>query len=447
LTKILVPRSDSVSAKVIEPSDFEKMFSQDFIRDYIVSGFTVSSATGLSVNITLGEARLKGLHIESTATENVASLTANTSNYIYITLSRDGNSEAQSWDFSKNTSGTIPTDSILLAKVTTNGSSVTGVDISERVTTHQNLNFDDFWFGDGSDGDVTVSSSTTFNTPKDYNNLTINASQTLSYNGANQTNAIIRVKGTLTVNGILSATGKGRAGGAGGATQTTNSGGGFTGTVGLQSWGADLTSGNSGAGGNGGTGHVAGGVGGGAAGISGVSGDLRIVADTRFNDANEILRAQPQIYGAGGSGGGGGSGGVGTSGYSSGGDGGAGGSGGNGGGTLLVFAKNITIASGGIIESNGAAGGNGAAGTIGNGSSSADAGGGGGGGSGGGGSGGFVGVVYKSLTNNGNINANGGATGTAGAGGAAEAGGNGAAGTAGSTGTAGGSGMSKVYQI
>jgi len=443
LTKILIPRSDSVSAKVVEPSDFEKMFSQDFIRDYIVSGFTVSSATGLSVDITLGEARLKGLHIESTATENVASLTANTSNYIYITLSRDGNSEAESWDFSKNTSGTIPTDSILLAKVTTNGSSVTGVDISERVITHQNMDYDEFWFGDGSDGDVTISSSTTFNTPKNYNDLTINASQTLSYNGADQTNAIIRVKGTLTVNGTLSATGKGRAGGDGGSATTQNGAGGSQGDTGIQSWGADLTSGASGSSGAGGTGGSSG-AGSGASGTSGVSGDLRIVADTRFNDATEILRAQPQIYGAGGSGGAGGGAGGGTSGYSSGGNGGTGGAGGNGGGTLLVFAKNITIASGGIIESNGADGADGGNGTAGSGSQNYTAGGGGGAGSGGGGSGGFIGVVYELLTNNGSINVNGGSTGSAGTGGTSAYGGTGADG---STGSAGGLGIKKTYQI
>ena len=458
MTKVLIPRSDSVSAKVIEPSDFEKLFTNDWCRDYVITGFGLSIGSGLNVSVAVGTARLKGLHLENTATENVTLPASNTS-YIYLVLARDSGSEAESWSFTSNTTGSTPTDALFLGTGVTNGSAVTSVSITDRVTTPNwgdlddtskdiyKLSRDEFWFGDGSDGDVTISSSTTFNTPKDYNNLTINASQTLSYNGANQTNAIIRVKGTLTVNGILSATGKGRAGGAGGATQTANSGGGNTGTVGLQSWGADFTSGNSGAGGHGGTGHIAGGVGGGAGHVAGVSGDLRIIADTRFNDAKEILRVQPQIYGAGGSGGGGGSGGEGASGYSNGGDGGAGGTGGNGGGTLLVFAKNITIASGGIIESNGGVGGNGADGTQGNGSGNYDAGGGGGGGSGGGGSGGFVGVVYKLLTNNGNINANGGATGTAGAAGAAEAGGNGAAGTAGSTGTAGGSGISKVYQI
>ena len=59
MSRILIPRSDSVSAKIIEPSDFEKMFSSDILRDYRKSGFTMSAGSGLAVNITLGKARVK----------------------------------------------------------------------------------------------------------------------------------------------------------------------------------------------------------------------------------------------------------------------------------------------------------------------------------------------------------------------------------------------------
>jgi len=125
LTKILVPRSDAVSAKVIEPSDFEELHS--YVPDHVKSGFTVTAGSGLAVNVASGKARLKGLFIHNSASESISSLTANTTNYIYITLARDGNSEAQAWDFSKNTSGTTPTDSFKIASVVCGGSSVSSV--------------------------------------------------------------------------------------------------------------------------------------------------------------------------------------------------------------------------------------------------------------------------------------------------------------------------------
>lgn len=125
MAKVLYPRSDSISAKVIEPSDFETMFG--FIGDYIINGFTVTAGSGLDVDVSSGKIRLKGLVVESTASENVGSLTDNTVNYIYAVLARDGNSQAESWDFSTNTSGTLPTDGLKIAKVTTSSGAVTAV--------------------------------------------------------------------------------------------------------------------------------------------------------------------------------------------------------------------------------------------------------------------------------------------------------------------------------
>ena len=89
MAKLLIPRSDSISAKVIEPSDFEKLFSH--MADYVKSGYALSAGTGLAVNIASGEARLKGLSCQSTATESVSSLSANElfiSNVIGIGQSR-----------------------------------------------------------------------------------------------------------------------------------------------------------------------------------------------------------------------------------------------------------------------------------------------------------------------------------------------------------------------
>ena len=133
MSRILIPRSDSQSAKIIEPSDFEKYFSSDIVRDYRKTGFIVTAGSGLSVDIAAGTARVKGLYVEADASENVASLTANSPNYIYITLARDSNSEAESWSFTKNTSGSTPADSFFIANAVCGGSTVTTVNQTEVV--------------------------------------------------------------------------------------------------------------------------------------------------------------------------------------------------------------------------------------------------------------------------------------------------------------------------
>ena len=133
MTNILIPRSDSQSAKIIEPSDFEKYFSSDIIKDYRKSGFTITAGSGLAVNVSTGVARVKGLYIESDASQSVSSLTASNTNYIYITLARDSNSEAESWSLTKNTTGNTPTDSFYIGRAVTNGSSVTSVNQTDVV--------------------------------------------------------------------------------------------------------------------------------------------------------------------------------------------------------------------------------------------------------------------------------------------------------------------------
>jgi len=127
MSRILIPRSDSLSAKIIEPSDFEKYFSSDIVRDYRKSGFAIAIGSGLSVDIALGTARIKGLYVEATASENVGSLTASSTNHIYITLARDTNSEAESWSFTKNTTGTTPADSFFIGSAVCGGSTVTSI--------------------------------------------------------------------------------------------------------------------------------------------------------------------------------------------------------------------------------------------------------------------------------------------------------------------------------
>lgn len=132
MAKILIPRSDSISAKNIVPTDFEKYFTND-IQDYVISGLSVSGSAGTnrSVDVTAGTARVKGYYLELDATDT-AGYTFGTDDvhYLYLTLARDGNNEPESWGYSSNTTGTTPTDSIMIAKVTTAGGDVSAVDNS-----------------------------------------------------------------------------------------------------------------------------------------------------------------------------------------------------------------------------------------------------------------------------------------------------------------------------
>jgi hypothetical protein len=128
LTRILIPRSDSISAKVVEPSDFEGFNSSDIVADYVKSGFTVAdNDSGLQCTVAAGVLRLKGLYVQSTATETVTGLSDSTTNHIYAVLARDGNAEAESWSFSTNTTGSTPTDGIKIGTAVTSGGQVTTV--------------------------------------------------------------------------------------------------------------------------------------------------------------------------------------------------------------------------------------------------------------------------------------------------------------------------------
>ena len=484
MTFTLIPRSDNISAKVVEASDFEKYFDS-LISDYTVSGFTMSAGSGLAVTIAAGIARINGLHVESTATETVSSLTASDVNYIYATISRCASSEPQSWSFTKNLTGVVPTDSLLIGTATTDGSSVTSVSqvpetsaggltglrvqsgisnsniglvCGNDISTGDNACIPKTvgWFGNGVDGDVTISADTTLSETKYYDNLTINACKTLDTSISPQ---IIFVRETLTISGTISSIGQGAAGGAGGAGGTStyyNSAG--AGAVGSSGTGATNLAAPGGAGGTsatcGSAGSSPGGAGsgggsgaggpGGAGGQgpgstagkdgdmtakSGGSGGSSATTDRSPNNIIEYLGSKSNLIGAGGGGGGGtssgGPGGMGggdsqpnSPAGGNGGNGGAGGTGGAGGGTLIIAAQNVIINASGSVKAEGATGGDGGDGGIGSVGAYGH-----GVWAGGGGGGGFLGLYYFSLTNNGTLSVAAGGVGTAGSGGAGGAGG------------------------
>jgi hypothetical protein len=300
-------------------------------------------------------------------------------------------------------------------------------------------------FGDGSDGDVTISSNTTLTSDMFYNNLTIQTGFTLNPNGYR-----IFVKNTLTFEGtgkIISNGGNGAvgtnggglgtaAGGAAGtaantagslpASQPGNAGGTGSSTAPGAGGTANVAKGvgvAGVAGGTGGTGNGGGGAAGGAAGT---------ITGTVFNKLNSFISAYnffdvnpsfTQFNGSSTSGGGGG--GMGNPGPNI--TGGGGGGSGASGGIIWVAARKIITVNGNTYIQ--AIGGNGATGGSGTGPSNYGSGGG-----GAGGSGGVVVLTYSRKTGTGAIDVAGGS--------------GGAAGTSGSTaGTAGLTGKTYTFQV
>lgn len=314
------------------------------------------------------------------------------------------------------------------------------------------------FFGDASDGNVTISANTSLSRDMYYNNLTVDNTKVLTTSGYR-----IFVRGTLTNNGTVHWNGNAGNPGTAGNVEVDGSSTPATGGTG----GAALTSGTlygSKIGATGGIGGDAGspgsvgndggsdsqitegaGVAGGTSGVGdglfgyqsragGAAGTVTTTADNPVKsvpftlfDYNGRLRART----GSGAGGGGGCGYNGSGGSTTAGGGGGGGSGSNG-GTVSIAAQIIINA--GTISTLGGAGGNG-----GNGAGPATGNYyGGGGGGGGGGNGGLLVLIYKKLTNSGTISVTGGTGGTGGTKG-------GGAATNGSNGTTGADGLLVQY--
>jgi hypothetical protein len=292
------------------------------------------------------------------------------------------------------------------------------------------------WFGNGQDGNVTISSGTTTLT-KDmyYNNLIVNGTGILITAGYR-----VFVKGTLTVDktsgAMIHNAGGNGGGGTAGSTPSINGGGGSAGSAGLAGYFLGGKAGQIGANGatttplngvtgtasgalalvttvgsaGGAGGNSSGGTGGGTGGVGGaITSSATSLAYSWFNayflteitGASTLTFTKQNINAGAGSGGGG----IETS--FNGGAGGGGGSGGSG-GVVWISARTLNLTGIGCINANGGNGGNGGNGTTGVNFE------GGAGGGGAGGNGGVVIVFYYERIGTGTITANGGALGTGG---------------------------------
>jgi len=225
------------------------------------------------------------------------------------------------------------------------------------VTTAGTLGTTSAYFGNGADGDVTISGDTSLTTDKYYTNLTVNSTKRLSTNGCR-----VFVSGVLTNNGYISNDGtagnvsSARAGGAGGPAGFV--GGGSAGGAGALTYGlngavgANISASLGGAGGRGGDSAW-------GAGVHGDGGTCTAPTSGQgtLNEIDLLLRGKlsdgvTSVQGGTGGGGGGTQTDDGGGGYY----GGAwGGGGGGGGGVVLVSAR--TIVNNGTISAYGGAGG------------------------------------------------------------------------------------------
>lgn len=113
-------------------AEWMKVLSACKLDAFVYSGFTISDPnSGLVATVAAGVACINGYRIENDASENIINLAdtrpADAPNFIWATLDKDGNGLVTGYTLVSNTTGTPPTDSVLLGFAVTSGGQVTGV--------------------------------------------------------------------------------------------------------------------------------------------------------------------------------------------------------------------------------------------------------------------------------------------------------------------------------
>ena len=375
MTKILFPKTDNVTPKIIAPSDWESYFS--FLQSYIEDGLVLTSKNATTLTLSTGQARVKGYVIKNTEAIDVVKTNGL---YAYIQLTRHLG-EASEWNVVFSDIQDL-SDSMRIASVRSN-SDGTGFDVDNSGRQTEALLKNSF-YPVGEFGDIVLSEDRSQSGGASYESLVIDAGVTLTLGDS----SILRVNGTCTINGTIDASG--RSGRLSANSLVTDAGG---------------------AGGSGGNGANN--------GVAATVDTIAYVAPSDFGDLLNVDRA-----GKRGSNGGNGKAQSGTSirGHSWYGRAGSGGSGGYGGGRIFITCDDLIL--NGSIISNGLNGNNGSAGSQVYGRNSYVTGGGGGGGAGG--NGGYIGLIYVTKTGVGSLSILGGSAGSGG--GSGENGGDGVVG-------------------
>ena len=119
-----------VDGKKHRESMMANLMKQYSSNNFVVEGLEVTAATGLDVNIAIGECNIDGRRIVIN-TARSATMVDNTTNYVYLQLSFDALSNVNGVNVVSNTTGTAPSSSLYLANVTTISGSINTI-VDER---------------------------------------------------------------------------------------------------------------------------------------------------------------------------------------------------------------------------------------------------------------------------------------------------------------------------
>jgi len=121
MSRILIPRSDNISAKAIDSSDQTK-FLGCVLSDHVTSGFTLTVGSGTrAIDIASGTARVLGLHLCNTVSCDcaLACLAVCMTHSIYIQVCNDPCGNPDEWTFTSNTTDTTPACAFKIGTATT----------------------------------------------------------------------------------------------------------------------------------------------------------------------------------------------------------------------------------------------------------------------------------------------------------------------------------------
>jgi len=121
MTRYTIPKV----GRAISSSDWYRYIGA-FAVDYVDHGFQVTHAGNLMVNVSAGRVYIQGIALESDSTE-VLTMQANATNHIFIRLQKDSQGRPLDWSFVINITGSKPIDSIKIAEVITDSSTVVSI--------------------------------------------------------------------------------------------------------------------------------------------------------------------------------------------------------------------------------------------------------------------------------------------------------------------------------
>ena len=199
-------------------TDYTKTLGNLFVNGYLPgtgNDFNIidQGTPALDIKVDTGGAIIDGIFVNLSVLSDAKTLADNDTSFIFIELTKTGGRPSGA-QIVVNLTDVAPVDSIKIGEVITSGGDITSVTQLDRVFVNlrHGGKLEEALFGDGSDGDLNVTSGTTTLTEEKYfNDVTIAAGATLT---ANQP-MILFVKNILTVNGTLKMDGKGGSAGGG----------------------------------------------------------------------------------------------------------------------------------------------------------------------------------------------------------------------------------------